>query len=85
MGVKLFRWEKEEKISGRAKLWILGVLSPFVLMGVYQARTHDSINKTKILEHESARKRSVLFQHVRIFVGDGSVITDGAVLIAPAR
>jgi imidazolonepropionase-like amidohydrolase/ABC-type multidrug transport system permease subunit len=85
VGVKLFRWEKEEKIAGRAKLWILAVLAPFVLMGVYQARTHDSIDKERIMEHQSARKRSRLFQHVRIFVGDGSVIPDGAVLIRDGK
>jgi imidazolonepropionase-like amidohydrolase/ABC-type multidrug transport system permease subunit len=85
VGVKLFRWEKEEKIGGKAKLWILAVLAPFALMGVYQARTHDSINKAKILEHEQARKRSFLFQHVRIFVGNGSVIPDGAVLIRAGK
>ena len=85
VGVKLFRWEKEEKIAGRAKLWILAVLAPFVFMGVYQARTHDSINKTKILEHMEARKRSVLFQHVRIFVGNGTVIADGAVLVRDGK
>lgn len=85
VGIKLFRWEKEEKIAGRAKLWILAVLAPFVLLGVYQARTHDSINKTKILEHQEARRRTVLFQHVRIFVGNGSVIVDGAVLIRDGR
>ena len=81
VGVKLFRWEKEEKISGRAKLWILAVLAPFVVMGVYQSKTHDNINSAKILQHKTARERSVLFQHVRIFVGNGSVIADGAVLI----
>src|ERR1700685_898626 len=33
VGIKLFRWEKEEKIGGRAKLWILAVLAPFLVMG----------------------------------------------------
>jgi imidazolonepropionase-like amidohydrolase/ABC-type multidrug transport system permease subunit len=81
VGIKLFRWEKEEKISGRAKLWIIAVLVPFIVMGVYQARTQDSVNQAQILNHQSARQRSVLFQHARIFVGDGTVIADGAVLI----
>ncbi len=85
VGVKLFRWEKEEKIAGKAKLWILAVMAPFVVMGVYQSRTHDSINKTKILEHQQARRRSFLFQHVRVFVGDGTVIADGAVLIRAGK
>ena len=37
LGVKLFRWEKEEKIRTSAKLWIVVVLLPFVLLGAYYA------------------------------------------------
>ena len=85
VGVKLFRWEKEEKIAGRAKLWILAVLAPFVFMGVYQARTHDSMNSAKIQEHEIERSHTVLFQHVRVFVGNGNVIANGAVLIKDGK
>lgn len=81
VGVKLFRWEKEEKIAASAKLWILAILAPFVIMGVYQARTHENINQAKIIENRAERRRAVLFQHVRIFVGNGSVISDGAVYI----
>jgi ABC-type multidrug transport system permease subunit len=36
VGMKLFRWEKEEKIRGAAKLWVAAVLLPFLIMGVYQ-------------------------------------------------
>jgi hypothetical protein len=36
VSVKLFRWEKEEKIRGTAKLWVLAVLLPFVIMGFWQ-------------------------------------------------
>ena len=36
VAMKLFRWEKEEKIRGRAKLWVLVVLLPFIVMGVWQ-------------------------------------------------
>jgi len=36
ISMKLFRWEKEEKIRGRAKLWVLVVLLPFVIMGLWQ-------------------------------------------------
>jgi len=35
ISMKLFRWEKEEKIPGRAKLWVLVVLLPFLVMGVW--------------------------------------------------
>ncbi len=81
VGTKLFRWEKEEKISGTAKLWILAVLAPFFIMGVYQARTKQNIEQAKILARAAARNRSVLFQNARIFVGNGTVIPDGAVLV----
>jgi ABC-2 type transport system permease protein len=35
VGMKLFRWEKEEKIKGSAKLWVAGVLAPFLIMGIW--------------------------------------------------
>jgi ABC-2 type transport system permease protein len=37
VGMKLFRWEKDEKIRTSAKLWILAVLLPFLLLGIWQA------------------------------------------------
>jgi ABC-2 type transport system permease protein len=43
VGAKLFRWEKEEKIRGSAKLWIVAVLLPFVLLGTYQAYTGHNV------------------------------------------
>jgi ABC-2 type transport system permease protein len=36
VSMKLFRWEKEEKIRGSAKLWVLVVLLPFIVMGLLQ-------------------------------------------------
>jgi imidazolonepropionase-like amidohydrolase len=81
VGIKLFRWEKEEKIAGKAKLWILVVLAPFFIIGVYQARTKQSIEREKVLDHETARMRTVLFNNVNVFVGNGETIQDGAVLI----
>ncbi|MGZ4860760.1 MAG: hypothetical protein ACXV8M_14450, partial [Candidatus Angelobacter sp.] len=36
ISMKLFRWEKEEKIRGRAKLWVLVVLLPFIVMGLWE-------------------------------------------------
>ena len=81
VGVKLFRWEKEEKISGQAKLWILAVLAPFFLLGLYQAQTRQNIQKSKIIARTASRNRTIIFNNVRIFVGDGNVIANGAVLI----
>jgi ABC-2 type transport system permease protein len=36
VSMKLFRWEKEEKIKGSAKLWVAGALAPFLILGVWQ-------------------------------------------------
>ena len=81
IGVKLFRWEKEEKIEGRAKLWILAVLAPFFLLGLYQAKTKSNITKERTMARAAARNQSILFQNVRIFVGNGPVVANGAVLV----
>jgi imidazolonepropionase-like amidohydrolase/ABC-type multidrug transport system permease subunit len=78
---KLFRWEKEEKIRGSAKLWILGVLMPFVLLGAWQAHTQQNVEKTRILSRQLARSENYLIRGARIFVGDGKVIESGAILI----
>jgi imidazolonepropionase-like amidohydrolase/ABC-type multidrug transport system permease subunit len=81
IGVKLFRWEKEEKIQNKAKLWILAVLAPFFIMGLYQARTKQNIEKAKILTRNAMRNRTVLYQNARVIVGNGAVIPNGAVLV----
>jgi ABC-2 type transport system permease protein len=39
VGMKLFRWEKEEKIKASAKLWVAAVLAPFLIIGLWQARS----------------------------------------------
>ena len=85
IGVKLFRWEKEEKIEGRAKLWILAVLAPFFLLGLYQAKTRSNITKVRVMERAASRSRSILFQNVKIFVGNGPVIANGAVLVRDGK
>src|SRR5579871_4068672 len=36
ISMKLFRWEKEEKIRGSAKLWVLVAILPFIVMGIWQ-------------------------------------------------
>jgi len=79
--VKLFRWEKEEKVRPAAKLWVLAVLMPFVVLGAWQAHAKDNVRKTKILGRQLDRSRTVLIRNARIFIGDGRVIENGAVLV----
>jgi len=78
---KLFRWEKEEKIRTSAKLWIVAVLLPFVVLGTWQAHTGQDVKKSKILAREMARRQTYLIRGARIFVGDGTVIESGGVLL----
>ena len=79
--VKLFRWEKEEKMRPTAKLWVLAVLVPFALLGTWQAYAKEDVRKSKIVDRELSRSRSYLIRNARIFVGDGRVIENGAVLV----
>lgn len=81
LGVKLFRWEKEEVLPPKAKLWLVLVLLPFLLLGGYQAYSKDNISKAKVLMREMRRNRALLVRGPRIIVGDGKVIASGAVLI----
>ncbi len=85
VSVKLFRWEKEEKIKTSAKLWLLAVLAPFLVMGAWQAHSQDNVVKTRVLARALSRSRSILIRNARIFTGDGKVIESGAVLIREGK
>jgi len=81
ISMKLFRWEKEEKIRPSAKLWLVAVLLPFFALGGYQAYTRENLGKAKILDRELRRSRTILIRNARIFVGDGKVIESGGILV----
>ncbi len=85
VGIKLFRWEKEEKISNRAKLWILAVLAPFFVMGIYQARTEQNVERARLMTRSAMRKYATLYNNVKIFIGDGTVIQNGALLVRDGK
>jgi len=81
IATKLFRWEKEEKLRGSAKLWVLVVLLPFLFLGAYQAWSQHDLVKARILARDLRRGQTWLIQNARIFVGNGKAIESGAVLI----
>lgn len=85
IGVKLFRWEKEEKLPASAKLWVLGVLAPFLLMGIYQARSKENVAKNKVFDREISRRVAYLVKNTRIFAGDGTVVENGSVLVRDGK
>ncbi len=85
ISMKLFRWEKGEKLKGSAKLWILAVMAPFFLVGMWQAYSKDNLTKSKEATRLLRRSRSLLIEHARLFVGDGKIIESGAVLIRDGK
>ena len=74
LAFKLFRWEKEEKMRPQAKLWIVAVFAPFLVMGVWQTQAKTNLERAKLLQRDLARGRTHLIHDARIFVGDGRVI-----------
>ena len=85
ISIKLFRWEKEERLRTSSKLWLIAVLLPFVLMGSYQAYSKENVVETKIVNRQLSRSRTRLIRGARIFVGDGLVIENGAVLVKDGK
>jgi imidazolonepropionase-like amidohydrolase/ABC-type multidrug transport system permease subunit len=85
LALKLFRWEKEEKMRASAKFWLIAVLAPFLITGVWQAYAKDNIVKGKVLAREMSRSRTVLIRDARLFLGDGNVIEQGAVLVKDGK
>src|SRR6266404_2753892 len=85
LGVKLFRWEKEEKMRPSAKLWLIAVLTPFLLMGTWQAYAKSNLVKGKTLARDLRRSHTVLIRDARLFLGDGQVIEQGAVLVRDGK
>jgi imidazolonepropionase-like amidohydrolase/ABC-type multidrug transport system permease subunit len=85
LSVKLFRWEKEEKMRPTAKLWVLAVLVPFVALAGWQAYAKDNVRKMRIIDRDMKRSRTLLIRNARIFIGNGSVIENGGVLIKDGK
>jgi len=85
ISVKLFRWEKEQKVKASAKLWVLAALAPFLVLGVWEAQSKENLTQAKILQRALRRGRSVVIRDVRIFTGDGRVIERGGVLVEKGK
>jgi imidazolonepropionase-like amidohydrolase/ABC-type multidrug transport system permease subunit len=85
LAMQLFRWEKEEKLPPRNKFWVLAVLAPFLAMGCYRAYSREHIALNKAMFRDMVRSDRFLIRSTRIFIGDGSVIESGSVLIHDGR
>jgi ABC-type multidrug transport system permease subunit len=85
VSLKLFRWEKDEKVRPAAKLWLAAVLLPFLAIGAWQFHDQQNERKMKILERQTRRSQSWLIRDARIFRGDGAVVERGSVLVRNGR
>ena len=72
---------KRRKLKASAKLWVLVVLLPFIFLGMFQAWSKQDLRKARILSRDLERGQSLLIKNTRIFVGNGKVIGNGAVLV----
>lgn len=59
---RIFRWEPEAKVSGRAKLWVVAALCPFLIFGAYEnirGKRLDSIHRNfEILDKRASEAQS---------------------------
>jgi hypothetical protein len=44
---QLFRWEPEAKVPGRAKLWVLAAMIPFIAFGIYENAFGDRLDRVQ--------------------------------------
>jgi imidazolonepropionase-like amidohydrolase/ABC-type multidrug transport system permease subunit len=82
---RLFRWEKEEKLKASAKLWVAGVLLPFVVLGLHEFRTSEQIAENRVLWRQIQRNDAFVIRGAKVFVGDGRVLDDASVLVRHGR
>ena len=81
LAVKLFRWEKEEKIAPRNRIWVAGVLAPFLIMGAFRAYKKDNLGQNEAMMRDLARSGTFLIRNTRVFLGDGTVKENASVLV----
>ncbi|MBZ5623093.1 MAG: amidohydrolase family protein [Acidobacteriia bacterium] len=85
LAMQLFRWEKEEKIPPRNKLWVLAVIGPFLVMGCYRGYSKEHLGQNEALFRDLQRSGTFLIRGARVFVGDGRVIENGSVLVRDGK
>jgi imidazolonepropionase-like amidohydrolase len=85
LAMQLFRWEKEEKIRPRNKLWVVAVLAPFVVMGTWQSYSKEQLGNNAALFRDLQRSGAFLIRNTRVIIGDGKVIENGAVLVRDGK
>lgn len=59
---QLFRWEPEAKVPGKAKLWVIAALVPFLLFGAYESAFGNQLsrihNHFQMLDRQSSSQKA---------------------------
>ena len=83
--MKLFRWEKEEKLKNSAKLWVGAAMLPFLAIGVYQTYAKTNLERQNQIDRQLSRSRNRIIRDARLVLGDGRVIERGSLLIREGK
>ncbi len=81
LALKLFRWDKDDTIPGRAKWWIVAGLTPFLALGLTKLNRQERLEEARMQARAEHRNVTFVVENVRIFIGDGRVIEHGRVLV----
>ena len=85
LAVQLFRWEKDEKIQPRKKVWVLAVLGPFLILGCYRSYSKEHLGQNEAMFRDLQRSGVFLIRNTRVFVGDGTVMENATVLVRDGK
>ena len=85
LSLKLFRWDRDEAIPGRAKWWFLVGLIPFAALGLTKLNREARIEEARMQARAVHRNVNFAVDNVRVFVGDGRVIERGRVVVRAGR
>ncbi|HTX38624.1 MAG TPA: amidohydrolase family protein [Bryobacteraceae bacterium] len=85
LAMQLFRWEKDEKIQPRKKLWVLAVLGPFLILGCYRSYSKEHLAQNEAMFRDLQRAGVFLIRNTRVFVGDGTVMENASVLVRDGK
>src|SRR5215471_13320630 len=70
----LFRWGKEDRLSSGSKIWVAGVLLPFILLGSWETYAGTNAVQQAVSYRQLARSNNYRIHDARVFVGDGRVL-----------
>ena len=85
LALRLFRWDRDDVIAGRAKWWIVAGLTPFFAVGLTKLNRQSRLEEARMQARAEHRNSNFVVDNVRIFVGDGRVIEHGRVLVRHGR